>query len=45
MSTMQAISTYLIFVLMNASFQGFLVIRPLALISSKIGVSWSWSRM
>src|ERR1043166_6246082 len=37
-STMQAIPTYLIFELRKASRQGFLVIRPLALISSKIGV-------
>jgi hypothetical protein len=33
------------FELRKASFQGFLVICPLALISWKIGVSWSWSRM
>src|SRR5262249_3528102 len=41
---MLAISTNLMLALRKASFQGFLVIRPLARISWKIGVSCSWSR-
>jgi hypothetical protein len=38
---MLAMSTSLMLELRKASFQGFLVISPLALISWKIGVSWS----
>ena len=40
-----AIRMYLMLALRKASFQGFLVICPRALISWKIGVSWSWRRM
>ena len=42
---MVAISTNLMLALRNASFQGFLVICPLALISWKIGVSCNCSRI
>ena len=43
--TIVAIATYLMFSLRKASFQGFFVIAPFALISSKIGDSWKFTRM
>ncbi len=45
MTMMLAISTNLMLAVRKASFQGFLVISPLALISWKIGVSCSCRRI